>query len=117
MIDNTIFNFNIDEDAIEYFNNSIVSSNNPNYIFKPEIADMLLDYKTVDKFYTYNYDLAITLNMAIKTFFSTGINISINIDLMKKMIYAIEKYLEFYGTADKKIQIQKRINDLEKDFV
>lgn len=117
MIDNTMFHFNIDEDAIEYFNNSIVSSKNPNYIFKPEIADMLFDSVTVDKFYTYNYDLAITLNMAIKTFFSDGFRFSVNLDLMKKMIYAIEKYLEFYCTADKKIQIQKRINDLEKDFV
>lgn len=107
----------IEDAALDYFNNSPISNSNPEYIFKDEVYEMLMDEDGIAKF--LNYDLnngALVRSGYYLIFVSSDVN-KITFDYMKQIVDAFEKYVEFYGKADKLLKMNERKKELNKDFV
>lgn len=110
-----------DDDAISYFNNSVYSGDSEQ-IFKTDVYAMLCDYEARDKFLLYDGKMSSILNSGEKKIFYKKIfyvfttNNKMNLKEMKEFIFVLDEYIKFKSIADKKLEIKKRINKIEKDF-
>lgn len=106
--------YNIDKDCIDIFNESSISHNGSNCIFKPEVFVMLNDYEVEDKFTTIYPEKHTKLRDLWKRF--NYEEFEFHKKDMIEFVKIVEEYFSFGVKADKMVKINERLKDIEKDF-
>lgn len=117
MITKDTLDCQIEDEAVEYFNKSPLSSSNPEYIFKDEVYEMLMDEDGISKFLNYDLNNGALVRSGYYLIFVNSDVDKITFNDMKQIVDAFEKYVEFYGKADKLLKMNERKKELSKDFV
>ena len=117
MITKDSFDCPIDDEAVDYFNNSPISNSNPKYIFKDDVYEMLMDEDSIDKFLNYDLNNGALVRSGYYLIFVNSDVDKVTFEDMKQIVDAFVKYVEFYSKADKLLKMNKRKKELSKDFV
>lgn len=105
---------NIDKDCIDIFNKSSISYNGSNWVFKPEVFDMLNDYEVEDKFANVYPEKKKQFRDLWKRF--NNEEFEFHKSDMIEFVKIVEEYYSFGIKADKMVKINERLKDIEKDF-
>jgi hypothetical protein len=105
---------NIDKDCIDIFNESSISDNGSNWVFKQEVYEMLNDYEVEEKFLKVHPEKNKKLRDLLKRF--NNEEYTFHKSDMIEFVKIVEEYYSFGVKADKMVQIHERMKDLEKDF-
>ena len=105
---------NIDKDCIDIFNESSISDNGSLWLFKPEVFDLLNDYSIEQKFSSVYPEKNKKLRDLFKKFHNE--EQEFNKSDMIEFIKIVEEFYSFGIKADKMLNINERLKDIEKDF-
>lgn len=104
----------IEQDAIDYFNNSVYSSSHQ-AIFKSDVFNTILI--GFNRFDEYDHNLYIKFKRSWNKIYHLREDNKMSLDEMKEFLSIAQLIIDFVGKEDKMIEINKRKKEMEKDFI
>ncbi len=110
---------NMDLAAIKLFNDSVYSSKDPDHVFTDYVFDLCCDDELRTNYAKHdavNGNLFIFMWQKFWCEIFIGENNEFTFKDMKKFLNVLPKFIDFASKADKIMEMDRRLTELQKDF-